>query len=96
MERGHRGNPRPLGCRECHGGQEVVDTLHMDEVVASLPDLPDQRRRDVEISSPGPRGIPSHGQQSLVFHRWQLAREVGGEHGEVESFGGNPRATSWT
>ena len=70
VERSHRGNPRPLGRHECHGGQEVVHTLHMDEVVASLPNLPNQRRRNVEIRSPGPRWIPSHGQQSLVFQRW--------------------------
>ena len=65
VERSHRGNSRPLGRHECHGGQEVVHTLHMDEVVASLCNLPDQRGRDVEIRSPGPRRIPSHGQQSL-------------------------------
>ena len=89
MEGGHRGNPRPLGCPECHGRQEVVHPLHMDEVIVPVSDLPDQCRRDVQVSSPGPRRIPTNGQQSLVLDRGQLALEVGGEHREIESLGGN-------
>ena len=84
------GTPDRWAAAECHRGQEVVHTLDMDEVVASLPDLPDERRRDVEISPPRPRAVASHGQSSLVLHGWQLAREVGGEHGEVETPRGHP------
>ncbi len=90
MEGGHRGNPRLLGGPERHRGQEIVHTLHMDQVIASLPDLLGQRTRDVEIGFSGPRRIPSHGQRSLVFKRRKLTREIGGEYREVESFLGNP------
>ena len=90
VEREDGRNLRTLGGAEHHGWQEIVHTLHVDEVVAAFSHFADERGRDVEVGAPRPGAVSPHRESSVVLHRVEVAAEIGGQDADLGTPRGNP------